>query len=176
MKWSLSQRSRWKCILELSNRYCMFRTWLLGQCGASTISRLKLRDEAVKRIEGERGGLWLLVRCRAQSCPTLCDPVVCSPPGSSPWDSPGNTRVGCHALLYESLTTKGGGFLVSKETFARCLAFLHLVSYQQTKVMPVLFIFHVPQVTHTDQWWLHGRTPWQYVRIDVPPLLLSYLS
>ena len=37
----------------------------------------------------------------AQSCPTLCDPMDCSPPGSSVYgDSPGkNTGVGCHALL-----------------------------------------------------------------------------
>ena len=36
-----------------------------------------------------------------QSCPTLCDPIDSSPPGSPrPWDSPGkNTRVGCHFLL-----------------------------------------------------------------------------
>ena len=36
-----------------------------------------------------------------QSCPTLCDPVDCSPPGSSAHgDSPGkNTGVGCHTLL-----------------------------------------------------------------------------
>ena len=37
----------------------------------------------------------------AQSCPTLCDPMDCSPPGSSVrGDSPGkNTGVGCRALL-----------------------------------------------------------------------------
>ena len=35
-----------------------------------------------------------------QSCPTLCDPIDGSPPGSRPWDSPGkNTEVGCHFLL-----------------------------------------------------------------------------
>ena len=36
-----------------------------------------------------------------QSCPTLCDPIDSSPPGSPrPWDSPGkNTGVGCHFLL-----------------------------------------------------------------------------
>ena len=36
-----------------------------------------------------------------QSCPTLCNPVDCSSPGSSVHgDSPGqNTVVGCHALL-----------------------------------------------------------------------------
>ena len=36
-----------------------------------------------------------------QSCPTLCDPMDGSPPGSRPWDSPGkNTGVGCHFLLH----------------------------------------------------------------------------
>ena len=36
-----------------------------------------------------------------QSCPTLCDPIDGSPPGSPrPWDSPGkNTGLGCHFLL-----------------------------------------------------------------------------
>ena len=35
-----------------------------------------------------------------QSCPTLCDPIDGSPPGSCAWDSPGkNTEVGCHFLL-----------------------------------------------------------------------------
>ena len=37
----------------------------------------------------------------AKSCPALCDPTDCSPPGSSVHgDSPGeNTGEGCHALL-----------------------------------------------------------------------------
>ena len=37
----------------------------------------------------------------AQSCPTLCDPMECSLPGSTVHgNSPGkNTGVGCHALL-----------------------------------------------------------------------------
>ena len=38
----------------------------------------------------------------AQLCPTLCDPMDCSPPGSSvesPWNSPGkNTGMGSHFL------------------------------------------------------------------------------
>ena len=40
----------------------------------------------------------------AQSCPTLCDPVGCSLPGSFVLgDSPGkSTGVGCHALLQGS--------------------------------------------------------------------------
>ncbi|CAN0465107.1 unnamed protein product [Rangifer tarandus platyrhynchus] len=45
-----------------------------------------------------------------QSGPTLCDPVDCSPPGSSVHgDSPGkNTGVGCHALLQGIFLTQGG--------------------------------------------------------------------
>ena len=44
-----------------------------------------------------------------QSCPALCDPMDCSPPGSSVHgDSPGkNTGVGCHALLQGILSTQG---------------------------------------------------------------------
>ena len=45
----------------------------------------------------------------AQSCPTLCDTMDCSPPGSSvDGDSPGkNTGVGCHALLQGIFLTQG---------------------------------------------------------------------
>ena len=44
-----------------------------------------------------------------KSCLTLCDPVGCSPLGSSAHgDSPGkNTRVGCHALLQGIFPTQG---------------------------------------------------------------------
>ena len=39
--------------------------------------------------------------CLLQLCPTLCNPIDGSPPGSpSPWDSPDkNTGVSCHFLL-----------------------------------------------------------------------------
>ena len=45
----------------------------------------------------------------AQSCPTLCDPMDCSPPGPSiPGDSPGkNTGVGCYSLLQGIFQTQG---------------------------------------------------------------------
>ena len=43
-----------------------------------------------------------------QSCPTLCDSMDCSPPGSSVHgDSPGkNTGVGCYALLQGIFLTR----------------------------------------------------------------------
>ena len=45
----------------------------------------------------------------AQSCPTLYDPMDCSPPGFSiHGHSPGkNTGVGCHALLQGIFPTQG---------------------------------------------------------------------
>ena len=45
--------------------------------------------------------LWPAAAAKSlQSCLTLCDPIDSSPPGSRPWDSPGNnTGVGCHFLL-----------------------------------------------------------------------------
>ena len=44
-----------------------------------------------------------------QSCPTLCDPMDCSLPGSSVHgDSPGkNIEMGCHALLQVIFLTQG---------------------------------------------------------------------
>ena len=44
-----------------------------------------------------------------QSCLTLCDPMDCSPPGSSVHgDSPGkNTGVGCHAIFQAIFPTQG---------------------------------------------------------------------
>ena len=51
------------------------------------------------------GVLWLVTH----SCPTLCHPMDCSPPGSSVHgDSPGkNSGVGCHALLQGIFPTQG---------------------------------------------------------------------
>ena len=45
----------------------------------------------------------------ARFCPTLCDPMDCSPPGSYVHgDSPGkNTGVGCHTLLQGIFPTQG---------------------------------------------------------------------
>ena len=63
----------------------------------------------------------------AQSCPTLCDPMDCSPPGSSVHgDSPGkNTGVGCHALLQRIFPTQG-----SNPGLLHCRQILHCLSHQ----------------------------------------------
>ena len=66
---------------------------------------------------------WCLV---AQSCPTLCDPIDCSPPSSSVHgDSPGtNTGVSCHALLQGIFRTQG------LNPGLRCRWILYHFSYQ----------------------------------------------
>ena len=48
------------------------------------------------------------VQSAIQSCPILCDPMDCSPPGSSIMGSPDkNTGVGCHFLLQKIFLTQG---------------------------------------------------------------------
>ena len=56
------------------------------------------KDEHIKKMQYIDRCVLCLV---AQSCPTLCNPMDCSLPGSFVHeDSPGkNTGVGCHALL-----------------------------------------------------------------------------
>ena len=63
----------------------------------------------------------------AQWCLTLCDPMGCSPPGSSVHgDSPvKNTRVGCHALLQGLFPTQG-----SKPGVPCCRQILYHLSHQ----------------------------------------------
>ena len=65
-----------------------------------------------------------------QSCPTTCDPMDCSPPGSSVHgDSPGqNTEVGCHALLQGTFPTQG-----SNPDLPHCRRFLYHLSHQGKK-------------------------------------------
>ena len=60
-----------------------------------------------------------------QSCPTLCDPTDCSPPGSSVHgDSPGrNTGVDCSALLQGIFQTQGSNLRLLCLLTGRCLLY-----------------------------------------------------
>ena len=62
-----------------------------------------------------------------QWCPTLCDPMYCSPPGSSVHgDFPGkNTGVGYHALIQGIFTTQR-----SNPGFPRCRQILYHLIHQ----------------------------------------------
>ena len=59
----------------------------------------------------------------AQLCPTLCDPMDCSPTRFlHPWDFPGkSTGVGCHFLLQEIVLIQGlhPGLLHCRQTLYR---------------------------------------------------------
>ena len=63
----------------------------------------------------------------AQSCPTLCDPMDCSPPGSSVHgDSLSkDTGVGCHALFQGNFLTQG-----SNPGLLHCREILYCLSHQ----------------------------------------------
>ena len=72
------------------------------------------------------------ITCLAvQSCSTLCDPMDCSPPGSSVLgDSPGkNTAVSCHALLQGIFPTQG-----SNPGFPNCRQILYRLSHQGSPI------------------------------------------
>ena len=70
-----------------------------------------------------------------QSCPTLCDPMNCSPPGfSAHGDSPGmNTGVGCHAFLQEIFPTRA-----SNPGLPRYRQILYCLSHQMVKNLPAV--------------------------------------
>ena len=85
------------------------------------------------------------VREGPQSCPTLCDPMYCSLPGSflHPWDSPGkHTAVGCQFLLQEIFPTQGSNlglphcrqtlYHLSHQGYSRKYSISQLSSYLYT--------------------------------------------
>ena len=69
-----------------------------------------------------------------QLCLTLCDPMDCSPPGSSVHgDSPGkNTGVGCHALLQGIFPTQG-----SNPGLPQCRQILYYLSHQGSPIYTI---------------------------------------
>ena len=87
----------------------------------------------------------------AQSCPTLRDPVDCSPPGPSVrGDSPGkSTGVGCHAVLQGIFPTQG-----SNLGLLHCRCILYRLSHQRSPsswylLAGFLAIYLIYLYTHT---------------------------
>ena len=77
-----------------------FDTKLLTGC-PNTLGQVSPMNKDIL-LHNQRKFHGYIVLCLvAQSCPVVCDPVDCNPPGFSVhMDSLGkNTRVGCHALL-----------------------------------------------------------------------------
>ena len=72
--------------------------------------------------------LFVIMCINAQSCPTLCNTVDCSPPGSSVGEFPGkNTEVGSHSLLQGIFPTQGLNWGVGGGPSFLCDAFPHTV-------------------------------------------------
>ena len=86
------------------------------------------RSVSLKYREWKRPCFFTVLQCLvAQSCPALCNPVDCSPPGSSVHrDSPGqNAGVGCHALLQGIFPTPE-----SNPGLLHCRRILYCLSHQ----------------------------------------------
>ena len=82
----------------------------------------------------------------AQSCLTLCNPMECSPPGSSVHgDSPGkNTGVGCHTLLQGIFSTQR-----LNTGLPHCRWIIYHLSHQRSARYPqVSFIFGLSILFH----------------------------
>ena len=90
----------------------------------------------------------------AQSCPSLCDPMDRSPPGSSVHgDSPGkNTAVGCHFLLQ--------GIFPSQESnpgLLHCRRILYSLSHQGSPMYILQDPEHMLIPPGSFTWWLSPR-------------------
>ena len=89
----------------------------------------------------------------AQSCPTLCDPIDCSLPGSSIHGIfPGkSTGVGCHFPLQGIFPTQG-----SNPGLLHCRQMLYCLSHQWSLLKNIRNIF-----SHCEHIWLMIIT-WQH--------------
>ena len=80
------------------NQLCNLRDCSPPDSSVHGILQVRILERVV--IPSSRQGHAATTAKSLQSCPTLCDPIDGSPPGSHPWDSPGeSTGVGCHFLL-----------------------------------------------------------------------------
>ena len=89
----------------------------------------------------------------AQSCPTLCNTMDCSPPGSSVHGySPGkNPGAGCHALLPGDLPNPG------IEPRSPALQTVNLPENPQSTILYIGLFFHLPQISILFD---HLSLPW----------------
>ena len=101
----------------------------------------------------------LLCMCvHAQSCPTLCEPIDYSLPGSCPWNHPGmSTRVDGHFLLQ--------GIFPTQELNPSLLSLLHwqVILYPRTtwKACSLLDVVSFVQSVYCEWMWvMHRKALW----------------
>ena len=135
-RWNVKKKKkkeRWNVFLHPLNQalWCSLACIACGRNDGETVLSLNfvspctfphfLLESCLYQVNKSR------LRWVAQSCPTLCDPIDCSPPGTSVHgDSPGkNTRVSCHALFQGIFPTQG---LIP--AFPHCTWILYHLSHQ----------------------------------------------
>ena len=114
-----------------------------------------------------------MLRLVAQSCPTLCDAVDCSPPGSSVHgDSPGkNTGVGCHALLQGIFPTQG-----LNPGLPHCRWILYQLSYQGSLFSIVAVSIYIPTNSARGSPFLHTFFNMWLIHYIVQQKLVQYFK
>ena len=102
-------------MIQLINAHKIYRLVYGTYREIQALTGLNENFQANRKLDYNSAVLWSV----AQSCPTLCDPMDCSPPWGGlhpsmdprlphPGDSPGkNTGVGCHFLLQGIFLTQG---------------------------------------------------------------------
>ena len=106
-----------------------------------------------------------------ESCPSPCDPMDCSPPGSSVHgDSPGkNTGAGCHARLQEIFPTQG-----SNQGLLHCRWIFYHLSHQGNPIITIRNYFMPLNATFVC---LHLFSSLSYAsssNLSSPPCSFSY--
>ena len=116
-EWSNSERE--KPISYMNAYMWTLEGWYWWSCSQSSSGEADIENRLMDKHGREEGGdewverahgcIYTVLCLVAQPCPTLWDPMDCSPPGSSVHgDSPGkNTGVGCHFLLPGIFPTQG---------------------------------------------------------------------
>ena len=101
-----------------------------SQCGGPGLSLVKGTRSPMLQLRKKMARAMKVLL--AQSCPTLCDPMDCSPPGSSLCeDLPDkNTEVGCHSLLQGIFPTQG-----SNPGLLYCRQILYCLSHQESPII-----------------------------------------
>ena len=104
-------------------------------CSHPHFYRWKLRLEVVKWLVHFHRATKFLKVTVAQLCPTLCNPVDCSPVRLlCPWDSPGkNSGVGCHALLQGEMPELG---FRPESRHTRSFSFMHFTPPSHFRDLP----------------------------------------
>ena len=106
-------------VKQMTSASLMHDTGYSNRCSGTTWrDRVGRQVGEQFRMEGAHVYLWNVLV--TQSCPVLCDPMVC------PWNSPGKiTGVGCHSFLHGIFENQGSnpGLLHSKQI-------LYHLSYQ----------------------------------------------